>query len=195
MATKVWLHPLESEQRRKRQSILARKLLRAICNLEGIGLSENELRLPGLELIELFSSRDNIGLSIAHCPGMLAIALGPDRVGVDCEVMGRRRNWQGIANVFFTPGEAQAVSAARPEDREAVFLRHWVLKEAHIKAIRGSIFGDLNRLVVDSELGPVVDNPDSTDIWRFRETEQSRSLIAACSSHGEEIVFLTVDLL
>lgn len=195
METKVWLHPLERAQRRKQQSALTRELLRTICELEGIALSQNELGLPGLELIELFSSRDNIGLSIAHCPRMLAIALGPGRVGVDCEARGRPRNWRGIASAFFTPGEAQAVSAAKPEDREAVFLRCWVLKEAYIKAIRGSIFGDLNRLVVDSKLGPIVENSDPLNTWTFRETELLGSLIAVCSSCSEEMAFTMVDLL
>jgi len=192
-ATKVWLYLLEAEPRRKKQSALVRDMLRVICATEGIDLGSSELNIPGLELVELFSSRYNTGLSIAHCRGMLAVALGPGRVGVDCELQGRRRNWQAIAQQFFTPAEAHTISAVRPENREPVFLRHWVLKEAYVKAIRGSIFGDLNRLTVTalgSELAILECNIQ--DNWRAWEIEVSGGMIAVCSSQSEAVVFSLV---
>lgn len=192
----MWLHPLQTPQRQKRQSALARDLLRVICKIEGVALGEDELRLPGLELIELFSSRYSTGLSIAHCRGMLAIAIGPGRVGVDCELKGRSRNWQGIAQQFFTPGEAHAISVARPEDREEAFLHHWVLKEAYIKAIRGSIFGDLNRLVVEGQGVSILAAECNTwNNWWTWEVEVSGSMIALCNSHSGAVMFSVIDSL
>ena len=195
-ATKVWLYLLEAAPRRKKQSALARNMLRVICATEGIDLDSSELNIPGLELVELFSSRYNMGLSIAHCRGMLAVAMGPGRVGVDCELQGQRRNWQAIALQFFTPAEAHTISAARPENREAVFLRHWVLKEAYIKAIRGSIFGDLNRLTIVGLVGGVaISECNVQDKWRAWEVEVSGSMIAVCSSQSEAVVLLMLDSL
>jgi phosphopantetheine--protein transferase-like protein len=171
-------------------------MLRIICETEGIALGESELSLPGLDLIELFFNRYNIGLSIAHCRGMLAVALGPGRVGVDCELKGRSRNWQGIAQQFFTPSEAHTISVAKPDEREKAFLRHWVLKEAYIKAIHGSIFGDLNRLVVEGQGVSIMASECNTrNKWWTWEVELSGSMIALCSSHSGAVVFSVIDSL
>ena len=136
-ATKIWLHLLDAASQRKKQSSRARELLRLVCDIEGIGIAENELLQPGLELIEFFSAKLNLGLSIAHCPKMIAIALAPGEIGIDCETKGKNRNWLGIANQFFTAREAEAIAAASPEERESVFLRHWVLKEAIHQSVPG----------------------------------------------------------
>ncbi|MBK6738483.1 MAG: 4-phosphopantetheinyl transferase family protein [Haliea sp.] len=69
---------------------------------------------------------------------------------LDCEAFGRKRNWQGIADQFFTECEADAIRQANSEMIECAFLLHWTLKEAFVKANEISIFGALNHLIVRS---------------------------------------------
>jgi len=110
------------------------------------------LDLTGRSLIRQLYKDFGLGISITHCPKLVAVALGKAPLGLDCEPLGRKRNWQRIADHFFSPEEAKTIADASIDERERVFLRHWVLKESYIKCFNGSVFGDLNRLVL-TDLG------------------------------------------
>ncbi len=189
MAIKVWLLPIEDAPQQNKQSAFTRDLLRAICIREDLALSEEELNLAGLDLIQVFSRKHGRALSIAHCEKMLAVAIGPGRVGVDCEAAGRARNWQGMSRSFFTEQEAKVICDTPQAQRESVFLRHWVLKEAYLKAIHGSIFGDLNRLFIDAGGRPTLSDGDGLP-WEFWELEYGANMIALCGIGGDAAEFL-----
>ena len=184
LTTKLWLHPIAGGYRSAGQSALARRLLQGICIEDGINISKIDFALPGLELIEQFSNQLQIGLSIAHCSDMLVVALSHQAIGVDCEAFGRLRNWDGIADNFFSESEAKAIAASEPCEKEALFLRHWVLKEAYIKAIRGSIFGDLNRLILENkDRGRIAGgNNDGWNAWLVGE---GNCIVALCGPRAE----------
>ena len=57
------------------------------------------------------------------------------RIGVDAEVRRPDRDFDGIAESVFGPGERAAVAAATGEDKVRLFYRLWTLKEAVIKAL------------------------------------------------------------
>ena len=192
MTTKVWLLALEAPCERRAQSSRARDLLKLVCAMEGLALTENTLELPGLQLIEQFSTRLGLGLSIAHCPGMIAIALAGADVGIDCEQKGRNRNWLGIAELFFTAKEAEVIAASSPSEQESVFLHHWVLKEAYLKVHRGSIFGDLNRLVLEEHRSAKVDGCGSQRIRRAWKLDLFDCPIAVCSASSGPLVIFQV---
>ena len=192
MATKIWLLPLKTASRRKEQSARARELLKQVCAWEGISPPENALKLPGLQLIEQFSTNLGLCLSIAHCPMMVAIALAETDVGIDCEHQGRNRNWLGIAQQFFTAKEAEAIAAARSDQRESVFLHHWVLKEAYLKAFHGSIFGDLNRLVLEDPRNAIVDDCGRQRSWGGWKLELLGCPIAVCSASSGPLIISQV---
>ena len=193
MTVKIWLLPLKNAPQQKKQSGLARELLRVICIREGFTLNEEELNLDGLDLINLFHCRHELALSIAHCEKMLAVAIGPGRVGVDCEARGRTRNWQGMAKSFFTAGEADVISRTPPEHWESVFLRHWVLKEAYIKAVHGSIFGDLNSLFIDAGGRPALSGGGDSSLWKSWEFEFGGIRVALCGTGSEVAKFSLID--
>jgi len=182
VGTNIWLFPMKSPQRRRGQSIVARNILRLACETEGVALTEKELALPGFDLIEVFAREKKRCLSISHCSSMVAVSLASDNVGIDCEAIGRCRNWQGIARQFFTAREADYIESSSAEDRELAFLRHWVLKEAYIKAIRGSIFGDLNRLIIDARYRMSIVDADHLKTWQAWSLELSSCPIAVCTS-------------
>lgn len=149
MTTQIWLQKLsKGSATRDIQSKSARLLLQLACRSSGVDLNAGHLVLPGTELINRVSKDYGLDISITHCSQLVAVALGRGRLGLDCEATGRRRNWQGIADHFFTPEEASTLANVSPFDLEHIFLRHWVLKESYIKSNRGSVFGDLNRLTL-----------------------------------------------
>jgi len=146
-----WFHqPTSPMLDRQVQSSKARELLRHALDAVGISVTERQLAMKGLSLIRLIHDQLGVRISIAHCPTMLVLGIARHKVGVDCEAPGKSRNWLGIAEQFFTAGEAKAIAGLDPKQQEAVFLQYWTLKEAYLKANEGNLFGDLNRLTVDS---------------------------------------------
>lgn len=147
--THLWLHPLAEPLSRRQQSARARELLAMMCTELDLRLSSAERSLKGEALLDVFSDRWGLWLSISHCPAAVAIALCEQPVGVDCEAPGKARDWCAIAEVFFSPTESEAIDRVGASQRETLFLRHWVLKEAYLKMQRGSVFGNLNDLVLE----------------------------------------------
>lgn len=91
-------------------------------------------------------------LSHAGANILLAFARG-QALGVDLEHSGRRVSWDGIAQRFFSAGEAAALRALSPAQQVPAFLRLWTHKEAVLKALgQGLAFG-LHRVqfALDSE--------------------------------------------
>lgn len=172
MKVQVWLHRLDNTQATgNTQSKVARQLLTLACKHNGIAIEQRHLDLPGLELMAHFEHNHGKRLSISHCKSLVVTAISTAPLGIDCEVSGRQRNWQTIADNFFSVPEARALSLKSPQDIETSFIQHWVLKEAFIKANRGSIFGDLNTLTVSDGASHVqLDSNFSGDVpwWVWR---------------------------
>lgn len=169
MTTQIWLHSHRTGSvTRAGQSKLARRLLQLACLARDIELSDRQLSLPGPELMDLLASEFQLAISIAHCAQLTAIAIGKGKLGLDCETTGKMRNWPDIASCFFTPEEARTIANTRNIEIENIFLRHWVLKESYIKSIRGSVFGDLNRLnLVDMGKTARVEHSDVNSGWAW----------------------------
>lgn len=156
----VWIHfPVQPVKGRRKQSALARQLLWAACHVSECDLPESASEMPALELFDCVRRDSGIEVSIAHCPQMVAVTLARNRVGIDCEAAKPNRNWQGIADMFFSAEEAEAIRQAPTGEQEELFLCYWTVKEALIKAIRGDIWKDINAVVFQgSEV--VVKNPE-----------------------------------
>jgi phosphopantetheine--protein transferase-like protein len=162
------------------QSYKARLLLRLALSRAKLSISDPLLALPGTELIKSIREQFGIETSITHCSEMVGIALGRTKLGLDCEALGRKRNWLGIADQFFTPMEADVIRRADAVEQERLFLQHWTLKEAFIKAIQGSIFGDLNQLTLlnGSKFQLMTQKHEPWHAWQI---DASNCLISICS--------------
>ena len=169
MTTQIWLYSHQKGSvNRAEQSRLARRLLQLACLARDIQLSDEDLSLPSPQLMALLAVNFQLAISIAHCTLLTAVVIGKGKLGLDCEATGKTRNWRDIASCFFTPEEVKTIANTRDIELENVFLRHWVLKESYIKSIRGSIFGDLNRLNL-IELGRTarINHSDVDDGWAW----------------------------
>lgn len=75
-----------------------------------------------------------LGFNLSHSGrlGLIAVARGVE-VGVDVEQVAPRRDLPGLARRMFAEGEREAIDVAA--DPQVAFYRHWVAKEAFVKAV------------------------------------------------------------
>jgi 4'-phosphopantetheinyl transferase len=72
-----------------------------------------------------------IGLSMSHTHGFVAVAASPTPIGVDVEVV-RREHWDlSIASLVLSPAELDSLRDT--DDPAWAFVRQWVRKEALVK--------------------------------------------------------------
>jgi len=76
-----------------------------------------------------------INFNISHSAELGLFAFAPDRaVGVDVENERPVRRLLDVAQRFMSEDEVRVLAATDPEERDATFLRSWVVREARLKA-------------------------------------------------------------
>ncbi|MGR4879901.1 4'-phosphopantetheinyl transferase family protein [Streptomyces sp. LARHCF249] len=91
-------------------------------------------------------------VSISHTAGHVAAALAPEPVGVDLCETASAEAVRRVADHVLSPGELSLVGTDRPD----ALAGAWALKEAAVKADRGSVFGAAPRSVAILGLRPPV---------------------------------------
>jgi 4'-phosphopantetheinyl transferase len=77
----------------------------------------------------------DIGFNVSHSADLGVFAFAPDRaVGVDLENERPVRRLLDVAQRFLSEDELRSLAATPPAERDASFLRSWVVKEARLKA-------------------------------------------------------------
>jgi 4'-phosphopantetheinyl transferase len=77
----------------------------------------------------------DINFNISHSAELALFAFAPDRaVGVDVENERPVRRMLDVAQRFMSEDEVRVLAATDPEERDATFLRSWVVREARLKA-------------------------------------------------------------
>ena len=118
-----------------RRFVVARGILRNL--LSGYtGTSASKLRFqysssgkPSLV------DRDDIHFNISHSADLGLFAFSPDRpVGVDVENERPVRRLLDVAQRFMSEDELRSLVDISPDERNAAFLRSWVIREARLKA-------------------------------------------------------------
>jgi 4'-phosphopantetheinyl transferase len=64
-------------------------------------------------------------------------------IGVDVEALRPMPDALDLAQRFFSAGEADALGALDPADRDRAFLRMWTRKEAYLKGLGLGLSGNL----------------------------------------------------
>ena len=149
-AATAWLDRAENDrlhrfrvERPRRDFALCRSALRAnLCNL--LGCTNDRLAFGYREHGKPFALMDGrpapLDFNVSHSAPHGLIAFAPAesprrRIGVDAEVRRTDRDFDGIAERVYGPGERAALAATRGEDKVRLFYRLWTLKEALIKAL------------------------------------------------------------
>jgi 4'-phosphopantetheinyl transferase len=82
-------------------------------------------------------------LNLAHCEGLALCAVARREVGVDLELVDRRRfRWSPVAARFFHAEEQRVLGRATGPEGWVAFLRVWTLKEACLKAAGVGLVAD-----------------------------------------------------
>lgn len=74
-----------------------------------------------------------LSFNLSHSGDVAVIAIAPERVGVDVEVVRDRRYRDEVARRIMRDDEFEAWSALAPADRTEAFLCAWTAKEAYLK--------------------------------------------------------------
>lgn len=78
---------------------------------------------------------EGIDFNLAHSGDYALVAIARHReVGIDIESTERQSNIEKIARRFFSPTELASFLESPRDQRADAFLRHWVRKEAYLKA-------------------------------------------------------------
>jgi 4'-phosphopantetheinyl transferase len=115
------------------RAVVARAALRNLLARE-LGRTPEELVFTvgphGKPRLDDESAGVRFNLSHSGDLALIAIARGAVEVGVDLEELRPRADLRGVARRVFTQAEREAVEAGG----EIAFYRHWVAKEAFVKA-------------------------------------------------------------
>ncbi len=77
--------------------------------------------------------------NVTHTDGVLVLAAGRRRVGVDVERLRPMADADGLVGRYFSPAEGVAFRALPERHRQAAFFRGWTCKEAVIKAAGATV--------------------------------------------------------
>ncbi|SAL32849.1 4'-phosphopantetheinyl transferase [Caballeronia udeis] len=135
------------------------------------------------------AGKEALRFNVSHTRGLIALGVTRGReLGVDVEHVSARRIGTGIAEHFFSPREAAALTQVAPERRQERFFEYWTLKESYIKARGMGMSISLDqfsfhfphpgavRLEMQPELG---DNQARWSFWQYRPARDY--LLAICA--------------
>ena len=118
-----------------RRFVVARGILRTL--LAGFtGTSAEMLRFDyGSSGKPFLVDRGDIHFNISHSADLGLFAFSPDRpVGVDVENERPVRRLLDVAQRFMSDDELRSLVETAPDERDAAFLKAWVVREARLKA-------------------------------------------------------------
>jgi 4'-phosphopantetheinyl transferase len=128
--------------------------------------------------------------NLSHSGAVALVAVAVDaEVGIDVEQVRPRRDLGGLARRVLTEAEREAVDTAPPADRERAFYRHWVAKEAFVKATGRGVssvrsFEVLLEAPGGARLVHVGGDPDEAARWTLRPLEVAPGYEAAVVAQG-----------
>jgi 4'-phosphopantetheinyl transferase len=190
----VWVAPLEvtdaryadlagtlaAEERRRaddlppviaRRFVVARGILRDL--LSGFtGTPAQELKFEYGSAGKPSLADHDINFNISHSEELGLFAFAPDRaVGVDVEYERPVRRLLDVAQRFMSEDEVGSLAATHPGQRDASFLRSWVVREARLKAQGKSVWS-----------GQEASNPDNLTHKLFSPRPGYIAAVAASDS-------------
>lgn len=139
----------------RRRWIVARAGLRALLG-EYTGVEASSVSFAGeVRGKPRLEPPSPLRFSLSHSEELAVVACAREReVGVDIEWTGRRRDALGLARRWLNASERAAVEEA--PDAELAFYRHWVAKEAFVKATGRGVATSLRsfEVALDGPSGP-----------------------------------------
>ena len=131
-----------------------------------------------------------VRFNLSHSRDLALVAVSRGReVGVDLEDGQGGRDFEGIAGRYFSKVERTTIEGLAPDQRQAAFLRGWVLKEAYLKA-----GGDgLRRRLDDFDVTLGDEEPPRLLQARDRPGDESRWTLCFLRPNPEFVAALAVE--
>lgn len=141
----------------RREYLIARALCRTVLSRYA-GVNPADWRfLPnphGRPEIAGPPARSRLRFNLSGTRGLAACVVTLEAAaGIDVEDTTLERPSDGIADRFFSPSEARALSGLEPARRRARFLEYWTLKESYIKARGEGLAIPLDRFAFHLDVG------------------------------------------
>jgi 4'-phosphopantetheinyl transferase len=158
-----WLSPEERHRSDRfkvellrRRFIVIRGILRALIGWYQ-GKDPREVQFTygdrGKPELVVGAGQEPLRFNLSHGQHYALYGFSPNPLGVDLEVTGKPRDREGIAQRFFAPEEQAVLRQVAAPVQDMAFLRHWVCKEAVVKATGEGLSGNLQKT-------PIVFTPD-----------------------------------
>jgi 4'-phosphopantetheinyl transferase len=171
-----------------------RHLLARCCDLAPAQLrfDSGSAGKPSLRSVD--GADPGITFSLAHCAGRALVVVGRGRaIGADLECGRDDVDVLDMANRLFEAEEAAAIAATHPDRRRDAFFRHWVAKEAVLKAEGVGLSLPLDQFAVrflpDGSRARAVASPDKlAPDWTVRMLPLRDGWHGAVASHGGDWV-------
>lgn len=106
-----------------------------------LGGEPGRLRLSAGGSGQLRLAGHSLHLSLSRCGGVALLAVSPDPVGADLELICPRSGLADLAAARFAPAEAACIAGGCAGSPVRSFYRHWVAKEAYLKATGRGLAG------------------------------------------------------
>jgi 4'-phosphopantetheinyl transferase len=181
-------------QKDKEQYVLGRGFLREI--LSGYcGIEADRLRFRygarGKPYLIEEQAGSNFMFNYAQTKAAVLCAITRDaEIGVDLEYVTNEIDDQALAEQYFSPDEATALSALPVGARQRAFLQCWTRKEAYIKAKGEGLYLDLKSFeVFDSAESAVrlhiANNPKESARWTLADLDVPGNYVAALAIENQ----------
>lgn len=137
-----------------------------------------------------------LSFNVSHSGNVSLYAFAyKSRIGVDIEYMRGERNFQGIAERFYSSGEVTALNALSKDKQLEAFFRLWTCKEAYLKAIGTGLSFGLDKVEIDiadgtdSVLACVNGDADEAVGWTLKDLDVATGYAAALAvnGHGRDV--------
>jgi len=122
---------------------------------------------------------DRLRFSLSRSAGVALLAVSPDPVGADLELVRPRAGLADLVAARFTAAEAACITSGCAGSRTRSFYRHWVAKEAYLKATARGL-AVLRDTELDCGPAPVIRfRGEPEPGWQVCVTEASPGYLAA----------------
>lgn len=118
--------------------------------------------------------------NLSHCQQYSLCAVSPQPVGVDLEALRSFPQALALGQRFFAPEEWDQLQAQDSPQREELFFRYWVCKEAYVKATGQGLAHHLDQVILDfAPQAHFRQLPPGSIPWRLQELTPFPDTVAA----------------
>ncbi len=189
----LWFFPQWPVTREAAQSLPLRTLLASYlaCDPQQLHIERDDHGKPYLPGLPGQDVATSLQFNLSHSGGALLVGISRGQaLGVDLETPRRSRRVLELAQRYFAPTEAAALTALPDTRRERAFLQLWSCKEAVLKALgQGLAFG-LDRVVFELDATGAVtglnklDGDPSPSAWHVVQLQPAENYCGALAWRG-----------